>query len=334
MRVSYINKTNHHLVRLIDGFKHCGVHVQKHEVGQQYDLVFVDPSADIVEIPKADRIMFFDCEDDPCYFNPGAAYHQLKDKVVAYAKMVYVPDDRRDGIPNIAFPISNYMALQRLADVDLRAWNIKLDRRPMMVVTPTWLTHYSHPKHVKMMEDKNTEGLTPLTYQEDPDGSQRLIYNQRFDWLHSLVKWKQPFTGGIVFREEVDCYTTAKMQEIFGHRVAEFSHSPLNYSDHLHGLMKHELCLCPTGHDRISWRTFDIMAIGNILVWTDVGQRKMLYMPEVYLHVEDEDDLGAVISGMSDNDRSSLLDASKENRKVLAGLSPDKVLKDFLDQVE
>ena len=74
------------------------------------------------------------------------------------------------------------------------------------------------------------------------------------------------------------------------------------------------------------------MATGAIIYRTDTDIR-FLYEPKHQWLVKDDDHLGDIylrdIKNFKDMHR-----ASQENRKVLASLTPDKIWKDFINQID
>lgn len=330
MKIGYYNNTNNHLVRLVEGFRSCGADIGPAEAGKQYDIVFIDPSSNVEELTKANVYLFFDCEDTPYYFNPGKAYERHKDKVSAYAKIAVTHKYREDDIPDICFPIVPYLSLNELARADFSG--VQHVPKPFMCATPTWLTHYTTDKYLDLARSKNTSNLTPINKVVDPDGTNRFVYNQRADWLSSLRRSNVTYKGGIVFHPS-GCCSVTEQSKLFGPDISTFSTSYLSYNRFFEQLLLNTFSLCPTGHDRLSWRVFDIMAAGSILVWTDVNSQRHLYSPKAFIKVKDEEDLATVLQNYSAKDIVDLKKQSAENKKVLAELTPEKILRDFMKQL-
>ena len=336
MKVLVLQGRDFHTYRLVQGFLSCGVEVfeTSNELDNfsKFDIAFVDPSyPHPVDKINADRILFYDCEDDPKSFERGEAYEALKDSVEFYAKLVYIEDDRGDGIKNIAFPINYFTSLINIANSDLS--HIPYTFNPLLIAAPTWLE--VPPEQVKE-DDKYSFSKEEDIYSFDIDKNREkhyrntgmISYNQRIDWLLSMEQNDIPHTGGLVFKD----YTHEYVGNIFGTGVSKWDHPRIGYMDNLLLLHTNKVCLCPGGHDRISWRTFDIMAMGSILFWTDVGDRKMLYMPEVYVKVKDGESLAEVISTNEDS-FPLLLEESIKNKEIMKTLTPERILKDFLRQM-
>jgi hypothetical protein len=317
-----------HSYRITQGLQSCGFEVllseNLEEVNDSFDIAFVDPSyTGSTDSLKAKVILFYDCEDSPFEFYPGRAYHDLKDKVEHYAKLVYVDGDREDGIKNIAFPIANFANLSHIAKNSQRG--ISDNFTPFFHGVPTWAHIEKEDIKSDMVFESDEElKLNSLCF-ETTNG--KVDYNQRVDWILSFIKNKMPIHAGFV----LDAYPIDVLCDKFGEGMKSLNSPRLHYLDSMAHLLRNNVCLCPTGHDRISWRTYDIMAAGSILFWTDVGERKMLYMPEVYVTVKDGESIAEVYQ-KNEKDFDSLLKESNRNRDLMSSLTPDKIKTDFLNQ--
>lgn len=337
MKCGILRGNDLHTYRLSQGLMACGIHVEyltgTRVAPNVYDIVFVDPSyPEPVQRNIGRRVVFFDCEDDPRYFDPGPAYESLKDYVEFYVKLVYVEDDRGDGIKNIAFPIAQFITLQFYAErLATRGQSLTNHSTftPIHIGVPTWLRPYV-PVEGGVYNFDEDQDIYPL--EKTPEEADNLRYNQRIDWLLSLQKNNIPFVGGLVFKEEEECYSQDYVANLFGEGVRNWSHPRIGYMENILSLAEHRLALCPAGHDRISWRTFDIMAVGSILFWTDVEDIKMLYMPQSYVKVKDGCDLGTVLKE-HEPDYPELLKEARKNVELMRSLTPQKVKKDFLKQM-
>jgi len=331
MKCGILRGNDFHTYRISQGLMSCGIEVDyltgTRVAPNVYDIVFVDPSyPEPVQRNIGKRVVFFDCEDDPRHFDPSTAYHSLKDHVEYYAKLVYVEDDRKDGIKNIAFPIAQFISLQQNT-VDSSMF--KSPSIPILIGVPTWLRPHVPVEGGIYHSDEGQDIYSVEKPREDEDN---LRYNQRVDWLLSLEKNDIPLMGGFVFKEEEECYSQDFVANLFGEGVRKWSHPRINYTQNLLSLAHYKLALCPAGHDRISWRTFDIMAVGSILFWTEVEDRKMLYMPQSYVKVKDGCDLGTVLKE-HEPDYPELLREARKNVELMRSLTPQKVKKDFLKQM-
>ena len=331
MKVGILRGNDAHTYRISQGLMGCGIHVEyltgTRVAPNVYDIVFVDPSyPEEVQHNIGRRVIFFDCEDDPRHFDPSAAYYSLKDHVEYYAKLVYVEDDRGDGIKNVAFPIVNYLTLSDFARND---WSeIPYSLSPIFIGVPTWLRPFEEKGGTYSFDTERDIYSVEKPREEENN----LRYNQRVDWLLSMEQHDIPYQGGFVFKEDVDCYTQDFVCSLFGEGIRKWSHPPIAYQANLLSLLQNKVGLCPAGHDRISWRTFDIMATGAILFWTDVEDRRMLYMPEASVIVKDGEDFGKVLNSYEES-LPELLRESEKNVELLASLTPPKVKEDFLKQI-
>jgi hypothetical protein len=319
-----------HGYRLVDGFSACGckVHIAytREEIPDiKFDIAFVEVSTkfNVKDKIKADIIMIYDCEDDPSHFKPGIAYEELKYSVKYYAKLVYRSKEKQqDGLKYIAIPITNYISLSELAKIQLPEATYK-NAVPSFIGTPTFVGSYK--KLLKNNKDKNND-VSCVGYFDDG----LPMYNQRIDWLDSLQKNNQYYIGGLVFKNEQN-HTLEWQTKYFGN-VKKFEYPMTDYNTYLSILINYRIGLCPTGYDRISFRLYDLMAVGSIIYLTDIEDRVMLYMPKFYITIPDFNDIYNSI----DTYRvafKDLIDESKINREILKNNTPQKVLQDFMEQL-
>jgi len=290
------------------------------------DITFVDPSLSYDPTSKINstHILFFDCEDGPQDFNPGVAYEAMKDAIQYYAKMNWVEDDRHDGIKNIGYPLSVYMYLSQFASVDLPAFTHQ-NAVPLFVGTGTFIGNYTLEENTGFQVDEEL-GVSALGLYDDREW----LYNQRIDWLLSLRKNNIPHLGGLVFTQ--DNLSKEWQSKHFGKGVEALETNQISHQEYLQSLFNYRVGLCPTGHDRLSWRVFDVMAAGAILIWTDSKEQHSLYMPKEFVTIKDGEDLGTTLLKIQP-DYNELWKASQENRKVFAGLTPSKIWDDFMGQI-
>lgn len=285
----------------------------------RYSIAFVDPSFgyDISTILKADKIVFYDCEDSPTDFYPGEAYYTLK--CDRYVKMNYIDNDRKDDIKNVAFPLPVYMHLATLANIFKDIREVNTSYRPTFIGHPTYIGRYDHPDLVK---HKNSVGCKVL--------SSTGMYNQRIDWVKSIRELDSENKDvGIVFSKADNNLNIKFHLEHFGdvrpYEVPAIAHNQLCLKNAVN-----KMSLCPTGHERLSWRIWDIMSSGSILFITDFGQQKSFYMPKEYVIVEDKYNIAEVISKLSNQDLLDLHKAAKKNQDFILSLTPEKIWEDFI----
>ena len=293
---------------------------------EQFDIAFIDPSLgfDPTGRLRADIKIFYDCEDSPRDFYPGVAYETLKDTIQYYAKMNWVDDDRGDGIKNIGYPLSVYMSLAQVASIETSDFTHQ-NAFPFLVAAGTFIGNY---KPTKPLENfKSRSDIHSLGKYDDGT----YLYNQRIDWLLSLQDNNIPYAGGMVFKG--DNLSKEWQSKYFGEGVVNLEHPPVSQSDYYSMLMRGRVGLCPTGHDRMSWRLFDIMATGAILIWTDNKDQQSMYMPKSFIQVEDGEDLGSLLLEIQPHYKEIWRDCQR-NREVFLGLSPESIWKDFLKQME
>lgn len=290
------------------------------------DFAFVDPSVsfDPTSRLNAETISFYDTEDSPTDFESGPAYESLKDEVSHYVKMTWLDeDDRGDGIKNIGFPPGVHLMLSQLAKVETTAFSHE-NAVPLFIGAGTFLGRYStqNPDAFNCDEKLDIKSLA-----KDDDGN--WMYNQRIDWLLSLRKNNIPHIGGLVFKE----HNVSKewQSKYFGKGVPNLEYPQTPYGDLLNALLNCRVALCPTGHERISWRTFDIMAAGAILIHTDLKGQKSFYMPKESVTIEDGEDLGTTLLSLQPQYKE-LWKAAQENRRVYLNMTPESIWTDFTNQ--
>jgi len=315
VKINVIPGRDPHYTRLTQSLQALGheVLVGEPETGVKFDMAFVSPSYD-KGYNQSENILFFDAEDDHKHFDPGVAYHELKDKVIAYAKMHYVDDDRGDGIKNVAFPIIPYLTHIQAASVQIPDFSAK-NAVPFMAVSPTFIGNY-----------KGTAPRDPRFTAEFAPGD--LMYNQRYQWLYSLEENNIFYQGGVVFWK--DNVSFEEQRKYYGDVIKTFEVSRVE--NYLEKLAYCRIGLCPTGHDRLSWRVFDIMAMGSILISTDRQDQKHLYNPKAIIEIKDDEDLGMTLHKLQP-DYKEIWKEHNENRKVLSQLTPDIIWKDFKEQL-
>lgn len=289
----------------------------------RYELAFVDPSFnyDISSNLKADKIVFYDCEDSPTDFYPGAAWNTIK--ADTYVKMNYSEDDPLK-IHKVAFPLPVYKYLQLLAGGFFNVGSKAPEDHflPTFIGSPTYIGNYPTPEKVK---HKNKPELKVL--------SDNGMYNQRYDWINSLAEDYTNRAGlGIVFREGTNLSRGYQKQH-FGN-VELLESEPIKHQDLVLATAFNRIGLSPTGHERLSWRIWDIMAAGAILFVTDFGPQRSFYMPEEYIIVKDEEDIGTIISSLSINDLKDLHKAAKKNQEFMASLRPEAIWDDFINRIK
>jgi hypothetical protein len=287
---------------------------------------------DLSEIINADQIILFDAEDDPDFFEPKLAYHSLKDKCEFYAKLVYREKEvNKDGLKYIAFPIENFGKFLDFCELPSPSNRLS---PPLFIGSPAYLNFWEAKDHHFYCE---TDDFNPISYFE-PDDS--FIYSQRFDWLETFTQNNIKYTGGVVFKPEAlgtthdtNAHSLNFQRNHFGKAVEKYS---MPYTHPLQLMMMQlgsKIGISPTGHDRYSWRVFDIMAAGSILLVTDLDDRTMLYNPEVRVTVPDGKNIVEVLEEVRMNE-VSLLSEHKKNREILKGKTPEVIWNDFLKQMD
>ena len=302
--------------------KTCKVITKPEDIDNtRYELVFIDPSFDfdISNKIKSERIVFYDCEDSPTDFYPGTAWNTIK--CDTYVKMNYDINDTLD-IHKVAFPLPIYNVLSIMAK-----WCRDIPENykgfiPTFIGSPTFIGRYKTPEKVQYKNKKDIKVL-----------SDNGMYNQRYDWLQSIRdNYKSKTFLGIVFREGNNL--SKEFQKTHFGDVDRFTTNPISSQDLLLITALNRVGLSPSGHERLSWRIWDIMATGAILFVTDFNSQRSMYMPLEYVLIKDEEDIGTILSSYSNTDLLDLHKAAKKNQEFMASLTPDKIWNDFIESIK
>lgn len=287
---------------------------------KRYDIAFVDSSFEgRTDDIKSDMFILFDCGDKPNHpildNTEGRAYHELKDKSSAYATFSYDEDFVcADKLKRIAFPITPYLSLNHISKAETTDWNS----------INSVIHFYGAPTHLYSYGKLDGDSFTAV------DEEDRNVFNQRYKWLSQLDDYNIPFDGGLVFQD--GGHLKPEYQESLFPGVTKFLRPRHDYRQ---SLIKHlaqfKVGLCPAGHQRNSWRLYDLMATGSIIYRTDTKYR-FLYEPKHQWVVKDDDHLGDIY--LRDiKDFKEMYKASQDNREVLSKLTPEIIWKDFKNQI-
>ena len=319
-----------HTYRLEQSLSQCGQEfqtVEKYEEipEERVDLAFIDPSLSYDPSPKvnADLMVFYDCEDSPTDYKLGTAYDLLKDSILYYCKMNWM-GDTFGKLKLIGFPPAALVSLAKsdIATVDVPPFTHE-HAIPFFVGTGTFLGTHTPVKDGVYNNDSILD-VSSLGKYED-----HYMYNQRIDWLLSLRKNNIPHVGGLAFTESN--LSLEWQSKYFGKGVAALRTSPMNRQQFFNSLFGYRIGLNPTGHDRNSWRIYDLMAAGSVLITTDM-KHNALYMPKEMVVVKDGEDLGKKLLSIQP-DYYHIWEACQENRKIVAEITPEKAWKDFMGQI-
>lgn len=319
-----------HTSRMMYGFLNCGNEVtviEKYEElnGSYYDIIFIDPSVKFDPSSKlnCNYLMFYDCEDSPYDFYPDLAYFTLKDKIKYYAKMNFVENDRNDGIKNIAFPLPIYNQIINTSKYDFMNFEEKYCKS-FLLGHGTYIGNYKIQNgYYNCSKDIFSIGMA---YN---NGKIDFLYNQRIDWILSMIKNNIPYVGGLVFGN--NNMSLEWQSKHFGNvEKIKCEYMPWIETFKQHALNK--IGLCPTGHERLSWRIFDLMASGSIIFWTDNKKQQSLIMPEEYITVPDGIDF-AEIYFENEKNFKEIWKASQKNKELMASLTSEKIMDKFFKQL-
>lgn len=333
MNILIIRGKDVHTCRIEAGFANLGCSVKTvteftETSTTNCDIVFIDPSYE-GRLPNrfdSKHVLFYDSEDSPYHFAYGSAYESLKDSIKFYAKMNYVDNDRNDGIKNVAFPLPIYGALQSIASQSFCNFD-DLSAKPCFIGHGTYIGKY---QPVKNGWYSCRDDATSIGYAYN-NGRVDFLYNQRLDWLMSAKQDGISVHGGIVF-DGNDNLSLDWQKKHFGQGVQQFSHPPISWQESFDLYNRRKIALCPTGHERISWRIFDLMAAGAVIFLTDLCGQKSLFMPKEYITVKDGDRFSSVFESNRAN-MKNLWKAAQANKQFIQELNADRVLQQFFSQL-
>lgn len=335
IRVLVIQGKDVHTNRLVSGLSMAGCNVTVVKAYNKIpdwraDLTFVDPSAGFDPTLRLNSIktVFYDCEDSPLEYTLGPAFHALKHKIEYYVKMNWVGETFH-GMKLIGFPIAPLLDLAYVANLDLTPYKSN-KFKPFFVGSGTFIGNYHSFCPLNYEEDSDSEITSMGKYYNDNTKEEELIYNQRIDWLLSLIRHKISYVGGIVFHPN-DNLSLKWQQNIFGKGVSKLGTNPIDKNSFFHNLFQCKVGLNPTGHDRLSWRIFDLMAAGSIIISTDLKNQKSMYMPKEIITIKDNEDLGTKLLEI-ENNYQDIWNTSQKNREIFSNLTSEKLWSDFKDQ--
>lgn len=293
---------------------------------QSIHLVFIDPSItfnpmDAINDPYI--LSFYDCEDAPTDYNIGTVYKDIAQHIPYYTKMNWV-GEKYDGKKLVGFPNVQLMQTIPVAQAEISEFT-NFNAIPFFVGTGTFLGDYTPVDKYGRGYCSNDSVSSIVPYQD------KVLYNQRIDWLLSMQEYNIPYVGGIVFKG--DNLSKEWQSKAFGEGVQQLEHPGLDRTAFFNHLFNFRIGLNPTGHDRNSWRIFDLMAAGSIIYDTEQRGIQGLYMPKIKFTVRDGHSLGERIT----QDRLYMKEMWKEsqvNREIIASLTPEKMRKDFEEQFD
>lgn len=298
-----------------------------------YDLVFIAACMDLDELAlskiKYKHLFLFDCEDDPRHFNPGSAYENFKDKASAYVKYTWVDNHNRpDKLKNIGFPPANFWELNKIAkQADIhRTYMLWSKQMPVGYFSPTFIGSYLG--NANDLNQPKRQGVNPIGVWEDG----MPMFNQRIAWLESLCQAEIKYDGGLVFGQAGTNMSKEWQTKYFGEKIIEFEKPRISYWEYIRAVMYAGIGLNPTGHARISYRTFDLMATGCIMINTDFGEEKTFLMPKEGITVKDDEQLSDILIK---NDLTSYKSVylSSKNTECFLNKTPEILYNDFIKQI-
>jgi len=274
----------------------------------------------------------YDVHDDPYLEVNGEA--RLSVDTWNYGKFNWGTNQQKlqasgfGGSNYICLPIPPYLTHAELSRQQMPSHKSRMGKNPFFIGAPTALNEYTAPKGAEFFWKPSFQ---PLVVNQ---GNNQISYLQRAEWLMEL-KWEEAddplVDGGLVFDyPEGHPYFIGLAAKMYGRAIQILSTDRMEYPKQLNELATHGICLCPSGHARVSFRTYDIMATGGILVMGDIRDYKLLYMPQYKVTMPDGKGISELVKAIKE-DEEPFLKYSEANRAVLDN-TPQQVLDKFMTQ--
>ena len=326
-KVQIIQGKDNHTVRLLQSMQMCNadIFVAKtlDEVSSShYNLILIDPSIDFDPSSKlnGDIHSFYDCEDSPMDYKLGTGYESMRDKVDFYCKMDWI-GEKWQNHKLTGFPNPKMLSLVPVSKVELPGFTEK-NAIPFFVGVGTFIGNYKPESNFTYETLQDITALGEL--------NNELIYSQRIDWILSLNRHRVSSYAKLVFNQNSNL-SIEWQKNIFGKGVSSLGTPRITMKQYLSALFQYRIGLNPTGHARNSWRMFDIMATGAILVSTDIEGYSNLYSPASKIIIKDSESLGERIETIRPR-LHELIEEARLNREIVQQLTPDIIWRDFIDQ--
>ena len=320
MKIALVNSGDSHTqVRLWPFLSHLKAHyyhTPEDFQGGDYNLIFFESNCqtDISPYVRDARLICFDCEDSPSEAKFGPSFRALIDRAEAFAKIVIQTDRPVSKLKEINLPIYNYLWYNEVCGIER---SVQQREEPFFIGAPTLITDYDKKYPDSPLLKDGVGSKLSLT----DDGS--VTYHQRFHWLSDLEK-DVPVSGGLTWGGG---NLSLEWQSKYFPGIAKFGVERISQVDQIKNCLSHKVCLSPGGMCRWSFRMFDLMATGAPFFSADLDKKMLLYMPDFYAAVKDEDSIKESVSrGLNVND-------FKGNREILSKLNPWKVWEKFLKQL-
>lgn len=332
--ILYDKDNNHHSYRLVNGLLSCGLQVEiLHEPNNnKYDYIFVESSyPKEIKLDSYSNIFLYDVEDDPDQNDTGPAYHQLKDKVIAYVKYNY-RKSHLDGMKLIACPLSDYIIRGRNVANAVKTFNRTMESHvdAFFIGGPSYYSlGYTAPSSANHI---CTNDLNTVPIDIWNKNSLKRVYHQRLEWVAKIKSNKNlRFAGGLWFRDENNISLEFQKRQ-FGRDIEKYIVQQVDHNTLYSWLLFSKFGLCPSGFARSSFRLIELMALGKPIILTNDAKYKYLYNPTGHIQVEDGCDIDQILLELKD-DKEFILDKSIENHILFRELTPEKMFKDFLTQI-
>lgn len=333
--------SKNHCYRMINGIKACNINpVIVSDVSSLdstvYDYIFVEASVnqDCSKLKKLynKHLVLFDAEDGPSFFNLGLAFHSTKDFASAYGKYNYqISALNPTNLKLIAIPQVDY--IYRGSELAKHYKQLSSNKRigdVLLVGYPSFFNQsYIPNKNIKFTENEEIRVLI-----DDPDKNHKgcKAYHQRLDWMYQYSRSNLSCALGLRFDPNHEHFSVEGQSALFGSACKKFNSPMIDPNNYYNLMASFPIGPSPAGVARSSYRIIELMALGRIILSTDMEGYKYLYNPIHSITVPDGSNIVDFTKEALEN-MQELLEKSRENVNVFFNLTPDKMFDDFIKQI-
>lgn len=337
--INSINKN--HAYRLIHGIKACNINpVVVTNIDDLdstvYDYILLEASYDkdcskLKNLYK-EHLILFDSEDAPLFFDLKLAYETTKDFASAYAKYNYqLEKPNPTNLKLIGMPQVDYIyrGAQLAAHYEQLSKNKQIGD-VLLIGFPTYFNQFYKP----VDESKFTRNEEINVLVDDPDTNHVgcKAYHQRLDWIYQYSKSNLKCLTGLRFDDKTPGFSLEDQKKIFGKACERFVAPWIDHSNYYNLMASFPIGPSPAGVARSSYRIIELMALGRIILSTDMEGYTYLYNPKKVTTIPDAANIVEYTKEALEK-QDELLVESRENVGVFLGLTPEKMFKDFINQI-
>lgn len=330
-----------HVYRAIEGIKACGIipkvlnNVDLID-NTSYDYILLEASynKDCSKLKKLynKNLILFDAEDGPSFFDLKLAFESTKDFASAYAKYNYqLSSPNPSNLKLIAMPQVDYIYRgKEIAKYYEQLSKNKKIGDVFLVGYPTFFNQSYKPKEtIKFTENEEIKVLI-----DDPDKNHVgcKAYHQRLDWIYQYSKSDLTSILGLRFDPAHEHFSLEGQKSMFGKACERFVAPWIDPNNYYNLMASFPIGPSPAGIARSSYRVIELMALGRIILSTDMEGYRYLYNPKKSITIPDGANVVDYTKEALER-QDELLRQSKENVEVFLNLTPQKMFNDFIAQI-